>query len=70
MTRCAPTVRGGEPLEISKSEVSNFQWDVRRAINGFLEYARKEGFSKRGKLLAALNSDPARDEIKVSFLPD
>jgi hypothetical protein len=63
-------VHGGEPLEVSKSEVSNFQWDVRRAINEFLEYARKEGFSKRGKLLAALDSDPARDEIKAGFLPD
>jgi hypothetical protein len=63
-------VHGGEPLEVSKSEVSNFQWDVRRAINEFLEYARKEGFSKRGKLLAALDSDPVRDEIKAGFLPD
>ncbi len=63
-------VHGGEPLEVSKSEVSKFQWDVRRAINEFLEYARKEGFSKRGKLLEALDNDPARDEIKAGFLPD
>lgn len=63
-------VHGGEPLEVSKSEVSKFQWDVRCAINEFLEYARKEGFSKRGKLLEALDSDPARDEIKAGFLPD
>jgi hypothetical protein len=63
-------VHGGEPLEVSKSEVSSFQWDVRRAINEFLDYARKEGFSKRGKLLAALDSDPAREEIKAGFLPD
>jgi hypothetical protein len=63
-------VHGGEPLEVSKAEVSKFQWDVRRAINEFLEYARKEGFSKRGKLLAALDSDPAREEIKANFLPD
>lgn len=63
-------VHGGEPLEVSKSEVSKFQWDVRRAINEFLDYARKEGFSKRGKLLAALDSDPAREELKAGFLPD
>jgi hypothetical protein len=63
-------VHGGEPLEVSKSEVSRFQWDVRRAINEFVEYARKEGFSKQAKLLAALDSDPAREEIKAGFLPD
>ncbi len=63
-------VHGGEPLEVSKSEVSKFQWDVRRAINEFLEYARKESLSKRGKLLAELDSDPAREEIKANFLPD
>ena len=63
-------VHGGEPLDVSESEVSKFQWDVRRAINEFLEYARKEAFSKPGKLLAALDSDPVRDEIKTSFLPE
>ena len=63
-------VHGGEPLEVSESEVSKFQWDVRRAINEFLAYARKEGLSKRGKLLAALDSDPARSEIKANFLPN
>jgi Apea-like HEPN len=63
-------VHGGEPIEVSKSEVTNFQWDVRRAINEFLEYARKEGFSKPGKLLMALDSDPVREEIKANFLPD
>ncbi len=62
-------VHGGDPLEVSKSEVSKFQWNVRRAINEFLEYAHKEGISKRGKLLAKLDSDPARDEIKANFLP-
>jgi hypothetical protein len=54
---------------VSERQVSDFAWDVRRGINEFLEYARKEGFSKRGKLLAALDSDPARDEIKADFLP-
>lgn len=63
-------VHGGEPLEVSKSEVSRFQWDVRRAINEFLEYAHREGFSKQGKLLDALDSDPAREEIKAGLLPD
>jgi hypothetical protein len=63
-------VHGGEPLEVSKSEVSKFQWDVRCAINEFLGHARAGGFSKRGKLLAALDSDPARDEIKANFLPE
>jgi hypothetical protein len=62
-------VHGGEPLEVSKSEVSNFQWYVRRAINERLLYARTGGFSKRGKLLAALDSDSARNEIKANFLP-
>jgi len=28
-----------------------------------------EGFSKQGKLLTALDSDPARDQIKADFLP-
>jgi hypothetical protein len=46
----------------SKKEVGDFAWDVRRAINEFLEYARKEGFSKRGKLVAALDVLP-RDVV-------
>ena len=70
-TRCAPRPStAASRSKVSKSEVSKFQWDVRRAINEFLEYTRNEGFSKQAKLLAALDSDPARDEIKAGFLPD
>jgi hypothetical protein len=63
-------VHGEDVPEVSERQVNDFAWDVRRAINEFLEYARKEGFSKRGKLLSALDSDPARDEIEAGFLPD
>jgi hypothetical protein len=63
-------VHGEDAPAVSEKEVRDFAWDVRRAINEFLEYARKKSFSKRGKLLAALESDPARDEIKAGFLPD
>lgn len=56
-------VHGGEPLEVSKSAVST-------QSTSSSSTRCKEGFSKRGKLLAALDSDPAREDIKAGFLPD
>jgi hypothetical protein len=62
-------VHGEDVPEVSEKQVSDFAWDVRRAINEFLEFARAQGYAKRGPVLRALDEDPARVEIKAAFLP-
>jgi hypothetical protein len=63
-------VHGGDPPEITKDEVGKFAWDVRRALNEFLDFARAEGFSRRGRVLASLDGDPDVAEINERFLPE
>jgi hypothetical protein len=63
-------VHGENPPEVTKDELVTFAWDVRRALNEFLEFARAEGFEKRGRVLRALDDDPDVDEIAERFLPE
>jgi hypothetical protein len=56
-------VHGAEPLEVSSQEAKRFAWDVRHALNEYLEYADTKGFKKRGRLLAALDKHPERQEL-------
>jgi hypothetical protein len=62
-------VHGSALPEVPKDAVRSFSRDVRTAISEFLEFARTEGFNKRGEFLKALDDDPARERIKDSFLP-
>ncbi len=62
-------VHGAKSPAISKDEVAKFAWDVRLAINEFLEYARAESIVRRGRILTMLESDPVAAEIKATFLP-
>ena len=62
-------VHGGKPPVVSEDEVAKFAWDVRLAINEFLEYAQEEDIVRRGRLLKTLENDPVVTEIKATFLP-
>jgi len=62
-------VHGGKPPVVSEDEVAKFAWDVRLAINEFLEYAQEEDIVRRGRLLKMLENDPVAAEIKATFLP-
>lgn len=63
-------VHGGDPPEVPKEELAAFTWDVRRALSEFLEFARAEGIEKRGRVLRALDGDPAVAELRERFLPE
>jgi hypothetical protein len=56
-------VHGAEPPDVSRELASKFTWDVRRAVNEFLEFARREGLQRRGRVLKALDSHPEREEL-------
>ncbi len=62
-------VHGGDPPHVPEDEIKKFSWDLRWAINEFLDLARQEGLSKRGRLLAILDSDPNVTSIEERFLP-
>lgn len=63
-------VHGEGVPEISERRTVAFAGDVRAAISEFLEFADAHGLAKRSQVLRALDSDPARAEIKDGFLPD
>ena len=61
-------VHGEDAPEVSARQVDDFAWDVRLAINEFLDFAKAHGCARRGHVVTALDEDPARAEIKA-FLP-
>ncbi len=48
---------------IGQREVDKFAWDVRRALNEFLGYARREGFTKRAQVRKALDGHERRASV-------
>jgi hypothetical protein len=63
-------IHGEAPREPSQREVDDFAWDVRRALNEFLEYARTEGFTKRAQVRKALDEHERRDSVVRGLLGD
>lgn len=57
-------IHGGDPEPVSEDVVVNVAWDVRRAINEFLEYAQCQRIVKRSRLLKALDEDQARADVE------
>jgi hypothetical protein len=47
-------VHGEEPPPVEHSEFRSFRWDVRRALNEFLQFAETCGATRRNELLRAL----------------
>lgn len=63
-------VHGEEPPAISRKEVDAFAWDVRRALNEFLHYARGEGYTNRAQVRTALDEHPRREGIVKALIKD
>lgn len=63
-------VHGEETLQITTREVAGFAWDVRRALNEFLQYARAEGFVKRAQVRTALDNDERRKGVVEGLVRD
>ena len=61
-------VHGEEPPEISEKAVDAFAFDVRRSINEFLAYARREGFTRRKQVREALDTHERRKRVVQSLL--
>lgn len=51
-------VHGGEPPEVSDTDVRLFASDVREALGDYLRYGQDQGFSKQSQLVQALDSHP------------
>jgi hypothetical protein len=63
-------VHGEEAPDVSERVVTSFAWDVRRALNEFLEFARRENLQSRNKVRAALDADPRRENVIAGLLRD
>ncbi|MCW3068743.1 MAG: hypothetical protein JWL67_1368, partial [Solirubrobacterales bacterium] len=63
-------VHGSEAPKVADDELTAFSWDVRRALNEYLDLAKAEALTNRDGVLAALDSDPAAERIAEEFLPD
>jgi hypothetical protein len=63
-------VHGEAPPALGEREVSNFAWDVRRALNEFLEFARREGLTKRAQVRRALDAHERRESVVQGLLRD
>jgi hypothetical protein len=61
-------VHGEEPPNLSPDEVGRFAWDVRHALNEFLEYSRAEGYTKRVQVRKALDRHERRQGVIEALL--
>lgn len=56
-------VHGEIPDEVTEETVRTFTWDVQTALQEFLGYAKKEGFTKKSDLVKALDNHPKHAEL-------
>ena len=56
-------VHGGQAPDVPKEAAARFEWAVRDALDNYLALARKQGFSRRGKLLKSLDEHPDRPKL-------
>lgn len=63
-------VHGEERPAISPKTADQLAWDVRRALNEFLEFAEQEGLTKRSQVRAALDEHPRREQVVAGLLRD
>ena len=62
-------VHGEEPrIEITDRDVVLFSWDVRGALNQFLQYARANKFTRRKQVTDALDAEQQRGELVAWLL--
>lgn len=55
-------VHGEDAPLVAPDELSKFSWDVRRALNEYLEFARANGFTKRSQVRKALDTHKRREK--------
>jgi hypothetical protein len=60
-------VHGEHPPELDWRMVGRVAWDVRRALNEYLEYARERGLQKRSRVLRALKDHPDATKLIASL---
>jgi len=60
-------VHGSPPPAVTEDEVRRFGWDVRLALDEYLQFAQAQGVRRRGRLLAALEKHPKWDELAASL---
>jgi hypothetical protein len=61
-------VHGEEVPEVGAREVSSFAWDVRIAINEFLQFAAEQGLVKRKRVRRALDRHDRRQRVVAGLL--
>lgn len=61
-------IHGEARPDISAEDANRFAWDVRRALNEFLEYARKENLTKRSQVRKKLDEYPRRAKVQAGLL--
>jgi hypothetical protein len=49
-------IHGEQPVAVSREEAQAFEWDIRRAINEYLRFARSTNLTKRKQVRAALEA--------------
>lgn len=61
-------IHGEQKPQISAKAADEFAWDVRRALNEFLEFAEHERLTKRSQVRAALDGNPRREKVVAGLL--
>jgi hypothetical protein len=61
-------VHGERPPAIDAREVRTFAWDIRIAINEFLQFAADHGLVKRARVRQALDADERRQRVVDELL--
>ncbi len=61
-------VHGEKRPTVDEKSAEQFAWDVRCALNEFLEFARSEGMTKRSQVRKALDGHPRRSKVVTGLL--
>lgn len=56
-------VHGEVVQDVSWDLLNKFAWDVRRALNQYVDYASAHGFTKQSQLVASLDTHPDRQRL-------
>jgi hypothetical protein len=61
-------VHGEDAPEVTQREVDQFIWDMRLALNEFLDFAERKSVESRKAIRKALDEDPKRNEMLDTLL--
>lgn len=63
-------VHGERSPEVGRKNLDRFAWDVRRAINEFVRFARQRNYTKRSQVRNALLASDRRASVEAGLLRD